>query len=224
MNRKKFILNTALFCGGNLIIPMLAGCSNPSEPKPEEMPSDIVFSNEDSVSGVTGKISASGDVLQSAVLNKKSVSINAESTVITVTPENSRVKLSKMGGDEVYIRFGTIRTSPSIILERIDGGVISESSIVPIGVGNWSPEDWLGKAVLVLSGALAVWLGATVVKLLAAAIAYVAVNILILSVIVAAVSILAWLLEKTGWSFNGLLELLKKGTEWIKELLLSIVN
>ncbi|MBV6513940.1 MAG: hypothetical protein FMNOHCHN_03523 [Ignavibacteriaceae bacterium] len=224
MNRKKFIINTALVCGGNLVFPILAGCSNPTEPKPEKIQSDIVFSNGDSVSGVTGKISSSGDVLKSAVLNKKPVSISAESNVITITPEDSKVKLSKSDGEEVYIRFGTIRTSPSIILERTSGGIIAESSIVPDGMGNWSAEEWLGKAVLVLSGALAVWLGATVVKLLAAAVAYVAVNILILSVIVAAVSILAWLLEKTGWSFNGLLELLKNSTDWIKELLLNIVN
>lgn len=224
MDRKKFLFNAVLLCGGTILTPMATGCENLTEPKEEEIKNDISFSNEDSAAVLTNKISSSSSFMKSAAIDKKPVTLAAASTVLTATPVGSKVKLTKSNGDEVYIRFGTIRTSPSIILERTDGSIIQESSIVPSASGSWSPEDWLAKAVLVLTGALAIWLGATVVKLVAAAIAYVAVNILILSVIIAAVSILAWLLEKTGWSFEGLIDLLKNGTNWIKELLINIIN
>lgn len=224
MDRKNFIVNTVLLCGGTLLIPLVTGCNNLTDPKEEEIKNDISFSNEDSAAVLSNKISLSSSFMKSTAVEKKSITIAADSTVLIATPVGSKVKLTKSNGDEVYIRFGTIRTSPSIILERTDGTIIQESSIVPSGSGSWSPEEWLAKAVLVLTGALAIWLGATVVKLVAAAIAYVAVNILILSVIIAAVSILAWLLEKTGWSFDGLLDLLKNGTDWINELLSNIIS
>lgn len=223
MNRKRFLIKTALICGGTVLLPYIGGCSNPSEPK-EELKNDISFSNEDSETVITNKISLSSEVVKAAAVDKRSVTIATATTVVTATPVGSKVKLQKTNGEEVYIRFGTIRTSPSIILENADGSIIQETSIVPTGSGVWSPEDWLAKAALALTGALAIWLGASIVKIVAAAIAYVALNILILSVIIAAVSILAWLLERTGWSFDGLLDLLKNGTEWIKELLLSIIK
>lgn len=223
MDRKNFLFKAVLLCGGTLLIPITSGCNNSTEPQMKSQ-SEISFSNIDSEFMLSNKISSASSIIKSAAIEKKSLRIEADSKVINVTSVGSKVKLQKTNGKEAYIRFGTIKTSPSIILEQSDGVIIQESSIVPTGKGAWKPEDWLAKAVLALTGALAIWLGASIVKIVAAAVAYVAINVLILSVIIAAVSILAWLLQRTGWSFDGLLDLLNNGTEWIRELLFSIKN
>lgn len=223
MNRKSFLIKTVLLCGGTLFHMVFSGCKNPVEPK-EELENYLSFSNNDTETVLSNKISSSSNIMKLAAIDKRPVKIAANSTTLTATPLGSKLKLTKSTGEEVFIRFGTIRTSPSIILERSDGSIIQESSIVPASSSSWSPEEWLAKAVSVLAAALIIWLGASVVKLVAAAIAYVAMNILILSIIIAAVSVLAWLLERTGWSFDGLLDLLKNGTNWIKELFRSILN
>jgi len=224
MNRKKFIVNSAMLCGGALILPAFSSCSNLTDPSLVTRKPDISFSNNYSLAVLTAQISSSSSIIEASARSAKEIVIATASTVITVKPEGRKLRLTQSNGESAFLRFGTVKTSPSVILEHIDGRIIQESSIVPSGIGNWSPEEWLGKAVLVLAGALTVWIGATVVKVVAAAIAFVAMNVLILSTIVAAAAIMVWLFERTGWSFEGLIELLRSGTLWIEELLRSIFN
>lgn len=223
MDRRKFLLSTGLLCAGVATIPTLYGCNGPTEPQNQDAKNDFNFSNSSSDSVLSKTISSSStNIIKPAAVDKKPITIAVDSTIITLTPIGSKIEISK-GTDKVFLRFGTIKTSPSLILERQDGSIIQEKSIVPSGE-NWTPEDWLAKAVLVLAGALTIWLGATVVKLIAAAIAFIAMNFLILSIIVAATAVLAWLLERAGWSFDGIIQILKDGVDWIKDLLRDIVN
>ncbi len=221
MNRRFFISRAGKIIAGTALLTALPGCNGPTEPENQEAKNDFVFSNSSSDASLSKAISSSVNKIKYSATDKKPISITVGATILTLTPIGSKVEISK-GADKVYLRFGTIKTSPSLILEREDGSIIQEKSIVPTG-DSWTPEDWLAKAVLVLAGALTIWLGATVVKLVAAAIAFIAMNLLILSVIVAAAAVLAWLLERTGWSFDGLIQLIKDGVDWIKDLLRAII-
>jgi hypothetical protein len=221
MNRLKFFYNAGLVGIATLIIPSALGCNSPTEPTNEKP--GIAFDNNGSDTSLTSAINSSAQIIKSSAVDKKAVTIGVGATILTIVPVDNKIKLSKTNGDEIFIRFGTIKASPSIILEKANGTIIQESSIVPTIGESWSPQDWLAKAVLVLAAALAIWLGATIVKLVVSAIAFVAMNILILSVIVSAGLILLWLLEKTGWSFDGLLEIVRNGTDWIKDLLRTII-
>lgn len=221
MNRRKFIHDAGLVGIATLIIPNSLACNSPTEPKNERP--DLDFSNTRSEADAANVVSSSAILLKTSALEKKAVTVGVGSSVITLLPVNQKIQIKVDQVKEIFIRFGTIRTSPSIIMESTDGTIIYEKSITPSLGDSWSPEEWLAKAVLVLAGALAVWLGATVIKLVASAIAFLAVNLLILSVIISAAAILAWLIERTGWSFDGLLELIKNGSDWIKDLLKAII-
>jgi hypothetical protein len=225
MKRIEFFKNLALGVGGLLILP---GCDNPSSTKDKDTSTppeaDIVLSNADNEVALANTINKSSPVIKTAATDKKSFTIKVGATVLTVVPEKTRIKITKSSSSEsVFIRLGSKNLQPSVILERPDGTQISEEAFVPPTGSPLKPADWLAQAVLVLAGALAIWLGATIVKFVAAAIAFIAMNILLLSIILAAAATLAWILEKTGWDWHGLVEIIENGVDWIKDLLRDII-
>lgn len=227
MKRDKFLTNLALSVGGLFILPTLTGCDNPSSTKDTTAPppeADVILNNTDNEVALANSINKSSTVIKTAATDKKSLTIKVGTTVLTITPEKTRIKITKSTGNEsVFIRLGSKNLQPSVILERPDGTQISEESFVPPTGSPLKPADWLAKAVLVLAGALAIWLGATIVKFVAATIAFIAMNVLLLSIILAAAATLAWILEKTGWDWHGLVDIIENGVDWIKDLLRDII-
>lgn len=81
-----------------------------------------------------------------------------------------------------------------------------------------SASDWLLLGVKVFAVGLALWLGFKIIGLVIAGIAWLAFNLLVLGILMSAVAAFAWLINKTGWNFEGVRIFFQSFSERIREI------
>lgn len=144
------------------------------------------------------------------------------------------VCLQKENGEAAHLLWGMDGIYPSIKFTDDNGETLRinrtemEFPLKSLDGTISTPIDWLILGIKILAAALLIWIGASILKYVLAAIAFIAFNAMAIALVIIGLSIfipiIKWILEKTGWTLNGIVNFFERTINDIIDLLLDITR